>query len=45
MEQRLVEANIKNDSKMLDEVGFLLIQIKSGWDNIPQEFHNNTLEN
>jgi len=45
MEARLLEANIKNDQTMLDEVGLLLNQIKSGWDNIPAEFHNNTLEN
>jgi flagellar secretion chaperone FliS len=44
MEQRLLEANIKNDQAMLDEVGLLLNQVKSGWDNIPSEFHNNTLE-
>jgi len=39
MEHRLLEANIKNDPKMLDEVGQLMIQIKSGWDEIPQEYH------
>jgi len=39
MEHRLLEANIKNDPKMLDEVGQLIIQIKSGWDAIPQEHH------
>jgi flagellar secretion chaperone FliS len=44
MEQRLLEANIKNDQAMLDEVGLLLNQVKSGWDNIPSEFHNKTLE-
>jgi flagellar secretion chaperone FliS len=44
MEQRLLEANIKNDQKMLDEVAQLLIQVKAGWDNIPMEFHNSTLE-
>jgi flagellar secretion chaperone FliS len=45
MEARLLEANIKNDQAMLDEVGLLLNQVKSGWDNIPSEFHNSTLEN
>jgi len=44
MEQRLLEANVKNDQSMLDEVAQLLIQVKSGWDNIPTEFHYNTLE-
>jgi len=40
MEHRLVEANIKNDPAMLDEVGQLIIEIKSGWDAIPTEYHN-----
>lgn len=40
MEVRLVEANLKNDPTMIDEVGQLMAQIKVGWDAIPQEFHN-----
>lgn len=44
MEARLLEANMKNDPAILDEVALLLIQVKSGWDNIPTEFHNSTLE-
>lgn len=44
MEQRLLEANINNDSTLLDEVGQLMLQIKSGWDAIPQELHNTTME-
>ena len=40
MERRLLEANIKNDPAMLDEVGQLIIEIKSGWDAIPAEYHN-----
>jgi len=40
MEQKLLEANIKNDPKLLDEVAQLMIQVKSGWDAIPQEHHN-----
>lgn len=42
MERRLLEANIKNDSGMLDEVAQLIIEIKSGWDAIPAEYHNLT---
>ena len=42
MEQKLLEANIKNDPKLIDEVAQLMIQIKSGWDAIPQEHHNTT---
>ena len=40
MEVRLVEANLKNDPAMIDEVGQLMAQIKAGWDAIPQEFHD-----
>ena len=40
MEKRLVEANINNDPAMLDEVAQLIIEIKSGWDAIPAEFHS-----
>jgi flagellar protein FliS len=42
MEQRLLEANIKNDPSLLDEVGQLMLQVKSGWDAIPAEHHNTT---
>lgn len=34
MTYRLMEANLKNDSSMLDEVNELLIEIKTGWDAI-----------
>jgi flagellar secretion chaperone FliS len=40
IEQRLLEANIQNDPTILDEVGQLIIQIKSGWDQIPEEYHH-----
>lgn len=40
METRLLEANVKNDPAMLDEVAQLLIQVKLGWDAIPPEHHN-----
>ncbi len=39
METRLLEANLKNDPAIIDEVGQLMAQIKSGWDAIPAEFH------
>lgn len=42
METRLVEANMKDDPKMLDEVAQLLLQVKAGWDAIPPEHHNTT---
>ncbi len=44
IEQRLVEANLKNDSALLDEVGQLIIEIKAGWDAIPAEYHQTTSE-
>lgn len=34
MQRRLVEANIKTDPKMLDEVAGLLITVKEGWDAV-----------
>lgn len=39
MEVRLVEANLKNDPAIIDEVGQLMAQVKAGWDAIPSEFH------
>ena len=44
MEQRLLEANIKNDPALLDEVAQLIIQIKTGWDAIPAELHHTTAQ-
>ncbi|CAG8867928.1 Flagellar secretion chaperone FliS [Pseudomonas fluorescens] len=34
MSRRLVEANAKNDSSILDEVARLLITVKEGWDSV-----------
>lgn len=39
METRLLVANLRNDPAILDEVGLLMAEIKSGWDAIPAEFH------
>ena len=36
MASRLLEANLKNDSAILDEVAGLLREVKSGWDGIAQ---------
>lgn len=36
MVNRLVEANLKNDGALLDEVAELLRNIKTGWDGISQ---------
>lgn len=36
MANRLMEANIKDDVEMLDEVADLIRKIKSGWDEVPQ---------
>lgn len=36
MGRRLVEANLRNDTAMLDEVAGLLKEIKMAWDAIPQ---------
>ena len=40
MDRRLMEANLKNDSSILDEISSLLATIKEGWDAIPEEFRN-----
>ena len=40
MKRRLFEANVKNDSNLLDEVSKLLQEIKSGWDGIPEDAKN-----
>ena len=34
IERRLFEANVRNDSAMIDECYGLLLQVKSGWDGI-----------
>jgi len=34
MQRRLLEANVKNDAEILDEVSGLLLTIKEGWDAI-----------
>jgi flagellar protein FliS len=40
MGRRLAEANLKNDTAMLQEVAGLLKEIKSAWDAIPQILAN-----
>jgi len=42
MEKRLLEANLNNDSALLDEVAQLILQVKAGWDAIPAEYHHAT---
>ena len=37
MNTRLTQANLNNSLEMLDEVSGLLVDIKSGWDAIPQD--------
>jgi len=37
MERRLLEANLKSDLTMLDEVASLIFEIKSAWDAISPE--------
>jgi flagellar protein FliS len=40
MLRRLVEANRQSDVDIMDEVGRLLGEIKSGWDSIPPSMRN-----
>lgn len=37
MKLTLLEANLRNDVKRLDEVATLLAQVKSGWDALPAQ--------
>lgn len=43
MIDRLMEATVKNDVEIVDEVSRLMKEIKSGWDAIPSEIRYNTL--
>jgi flagellar protein FliS len=38
MAQRLLDANAQNDQSILDEVTSLMLQIKMGWDAMPDEY-------
>lgn len=40
MSHRLVIANLRNDESILDEIAGLLVEIKMGWDGIPDTFKN-----
>ena len=40
MEERLFIANANNDHSGIDEVAKLVITVKSGWDNIPEQERN-----
>ncbi len=41
MNSRLTQANLNNSLEMLEEVADLLLDIKSGWDAIPQDVIDN----
>jgi flagellar biosynthetic protein FliS len=38
MIRRLLTANIQNDASILDEVAGLLIEVKMGWDAMPDDY-------
>jgi flagellar secretion chaperone FliS len=40
MSRRLVVANLRNDGSILDEVASLMVEIKMGWDGMPDVFKN-----
>ena len=42
MIRKLSEASLANDMSKVDEVISLLREIKTGWDNIPSEFHHDS---
>ncbi len=41
---RLTEANLHNDTGMLDEVRDLMLEIKSAWDQVPEKLKQETAE-
>ncbi|MCZ2721203.1 flagellar export chaperone FliS [Marinomonas sp. 15G1-11] len=43
MIDRLIEANLKNDTAVVDEVIALIKDIKSAWDEIPHDVREKTL--
>jgi flagellar protein FliS len=43
MLDRLVDASVRNDTSMVEEVSALLKEIKSAWDAIPLEVRQKTL--
>lgn len=45
MNERLLDANLNNDTDIIDEVANLLKEIKSAWDAIPFEVRQETLSN
>ncbi|RLV61555.1 flagella export chaperone FliS [Parashewanella curva] len=38
----LIQANLSNDTKMLNDVSEVLRTLKEGWDEIPEEMHHIT---
>lgn len=40
MNRRLLDANLHNDQSALDEVSKLLLEIKQGWDAIPEQLRH-----
>ncbi len=40
MANRLVVASLRDDESILDEIASLMVEIKMGWDGIPDKFRN-----
>jgi len=40
MSRRLIMANIRNDESILDEIAILMLEVKAGWDVIPDMLNN-----
>lgn len=44
MLERLLDASLKNDAAIIEEILSLIKEIKSGWDSIPVEVRNEVIE-